>query len=165
MTEANEILDECYRGLSAESLAMLFAERETTPTEILLEGNPIGDAGAHFLAKWRGIAQVRVLNLADTGIGPAGLAALLATQAQPIALYLDENPLYDEGIQLLARSSFASKVRHLGLSCTGLDTAGVMALTESPHLGAVETLDLTQTELAEEDWQSLRARFPRVIGA
>jgi len=161
-SERDGVVEASYRNLSTDSLAALLAG--TNPIEVHLEGNPIGDTGAAVLCDWPGLAHVQVLNLADTGIGMAGLASLSKSDARPFALSLDENPLYDEGIQLLVRSSFVERVRYLGLGCTGLDVTGVRALVESPFLNAVETLDLMQTELHEESWQILRARFPLVLG-
>jgi hypothetical protein len=161
-------LDASYRGLSSRELETLLADLALPShlAEIVLEGNPIGDAGAALLAGWGGLTWVEVLNLADTAIGPGGLAALLASpqRPQPVTLHLDENPLYDAGVRLLAGSPFVSRVRYLGLSCTGLGHPGVRALAESPYLAIVETLDLTQTELPDECWQLLRMRFPQVLG-
>jgi hypothetical protein len=164
MTTGNDILDASYRGISADMLAALLADPAWGhPVEILLEGNPIGDAGAAILAAWEGFAQAERVNLADTGIGPSGLAALLASAARPTELHLDENPLGDEGVELLSRSPFVERVHYLGLSCTGLDIASVLAMTQSSHLRSVETLDLAQTQLSEESWRLLRARFGRVL--
>jgi hypothetical protein len=168
MAATNRVLDASYRDLTPDGLAALLADSDmANVTTILLEGNPIGDRGAMLLAGWPGIARVEVLNLADTGIGLPGLKVLVESsfQPQPVTLQLDENPLYDEGIQLLAGSSLVSRVRELGLGCTGLDHSGVRALVESTKLASVQTLDLGQTELMDESWRLLRARFPSVMGA
>ena len=166
MGETVTVLDASYGGLSADGLAGLLAGAEGTgPVDLVLEGNPIGDDGAGLLGAWAGLARVRVLNLADTGIGPAGLKALAGSpyRPRPAALYLDENPLGDEGVRLLADSALLSQVRRLGLGGTGLDHPSVRALVESPHGAAVLTLRLAQTELSPESWALLRGRFPEVV--
>ena len=66
---------------------------------------------------------------------------------------------------LLAGSPMVSRLRHLGLSCTGLNHRGVEALVASPHLGALETLDLTQTQLHRKSCRLLKERFPEVLGS
>lgn len=163
MTATRLILNRCYCGLSVDGLACLLTGSLASYAEVLLEGNAFGDEGAALLARWETIAQVEVLNLAAIGLGPSGLRALLSSPARPVELYLDENPLYDEGIHLLAGSPFVSMVHHLSVGCTGIDSAGVQALLESPFLATLQVLELAQTELLEEDWQLLRTRFPAVI--
>jgi Ran GTPase-activating protein (RanGAP) involved in mRNA processing and transport len=154
-------IDGNYRGLTPEDLGGLLASLTDEVDEFLLEGNRLGDAGCEELVRLIGNqAEVRVLNLADNRISAAGIRILVAAERlRPIELYLDENPLHDEGVVALAASAFVQRVRYLGLSCTGLDDEGVEALVASPYLAACETVDLTQTQLSARSWRRLAERF------
>ena len=46
-------------------------------TDLSLRNNPIGNAGAHALAAWDGLASLRLLDLDNALIGPVGALALL----------------------------------------------------------------------------------------
>lgn len=156
-------LDLNYKKLTLDGLTKLLLEKPEGWTSLLLEGNHFGDAGAALLANWPGIARAEVLNLANTEIGPQGLAALAASpHARPVEFLLDENPLGDEAIIPLAASPILSRVRYLGLSCTGIDHAGVEALVRSPHLSELATIELVQTELLGKSWNVLKQRFAKV---
>lgn len=162
------ILDLYCKNLSAEGLVAALRDLDTDDwSELRLDCNPFGDAGAVALAAWPGLATTEILDLVDTEIGWRGLSALIASphSLRPVELRLDENPLSNRGIILLAGSPMISRVQHLGLSCTGISHRGVAALVASPHLGALEVLDLTQTELLRKSWRLLAERFSTVIGS
>ncbi|MBA4189068.1 MAG: hypothetical protein C0467_13805 [Planctomycetaceae bacterium] len=168
MTSGGRTLDLYCKGLSADGLVAALGDLETDGwSELRLDCNPFGDAGAEALAAWPGLAGAEILDLVDTEVGWRGLTALAASPfaPRPVELRLDENPLYNRGVILLAGSPMVARLRHLGLSCTGISHKGVEALVASPHLAGLEVLDLTQTQLLRRSWRLLAERFPTVIGS
>ncbi len=92
-------------------------ERATRLKSLALAGNPLGDAGAIFLAAWPGLAQVRELDLEATGIGDEGLAALASSEhlkaEQMRRLRVAGNAFGDAARDALRRR-FGSRSRALG---------------------------------------------------
>ena len=140
-------------GLGAGALPAL--------TRLTLIGVPVGDAGASALAAvlTRGaLPRLKTLNLVNASIGDAGLVALApALRRRPALerLFLNHNPLGDEGLAALVAPPPAgalppstgglAKLKLLNLTQTQITDAGcatLVAALESGALPALETLHL-----------------------
>jgi hypothetical protein len=165
-------LDLSANGIDGDLLAALTGTRFICLLEALdLSDNPIGPAGARFLASARAADRLSELHLARCGLGGPVLAGLLlgrrsrqwrrldlagndlrrrdlvmltdsAVMRDLAALDLARNPLGDHGTSVLSDSPTAAGLNDLGLCCTGTGNAELAALAGSPHLTGLPSLDL-----------------------
>jgi uncharacterized protein (TIGR02996 family) len=145
----------CMLGLlGARALASV---RLDSLTELVLDGNGLGDAGAAALADAPWLGGLRTLGLAGDALGAAGVQALLSGPGPAGLEALDlslNRGLGDAGLRALADARCLQrlttlKLQHLydpnripyGRSVLG--EAGVGALADSPYLGSLARLDLS----------------------
>ena len=126
-------------------------------TSLTLGGTHVGDAGASTLAAALGrgaMPRLKHLGLGNTAIGDAGLVALAPALRRLPALerlYLDRNPLGDEGLAALApppppagapppTTGGLAKLKWLDHSHTQITDAGCAALAAALASGALPAL-------------------------
>jgi uncharacterized protein (TIGR02996 family) len=113
-------------------------------------------AGAFFSAPT--LHSLDGLELLNTGLGPAGAAALASSGwAGPRVLHLWGNGLGDRGAAHVAAWPGLSRVRHLGLYMEGIGNKGLRALAASPHITGLESLDLLDNEFGRPGLRALAA--------
>ena len=115
----------------------------------------------HQLANAPHLGALRRLDLSCNRIGPEACAALADSSLLTRLTHLDLslNPL-GEGVAELARAP-KTTLRHLDLSCTGLDDDGAHALAQARGLGGLHTLPLHGNALGHHGWSMLKDS-PRV---
>jgi Leucine-rich repeat (LRR) protein len=115
----------------------------------------------HQLAHAPHLRALRRLDLSCNRIGPQACGALAGSSLLTRLTHLDLslNPL-GEGVARLADAPQTS-LRHLDLSCTGLDDDGAHALAQARGLGGLHTLSLHGNALGHRGWSMLRDS-PRV---
>ena len=132
--------------ISGDGLAALTTAFPGLDT-LVLTGNELGDDGAAALARWKSLAQVRVLYLTACGLGADGLraiaAALLAAgPARLEKLTLARNELGDAGAAALATAGPAlPRLAYLELLDSEIGKAGIAALDQA-RLSDVRHFDL-----------------------
>jgi len=102
------------------------------------------------------------LHLGRVRMGPTGVTSLLASPLMPSlrTLSLANNPIRDQGVEILGRSSNTTGLVCLDLSYTGLTDAAALALARSQHLGALKDLCLYSNAcIGERGTRALRERF------
>jgi Ran GTPase-activating protein (RanGAP) involved in mRNA processing and transport len=110
-----------------------------------VRGNPIGPAAGLLL----GAAPLETLEMAHTGLGDDGLAALCKATFKPTSLDLSRCDLTDRSVELLANSPIASRLERLSLSHNAITDRGVQALVRSPHLTNVKRLFLENNRIGD----------------
>jgi Ran GTPase-activating protein (RanGAP) involved in mRNA processing and transport len=108
---------------------------------LVLSNNPLGAAGARYLAEGD-FGGLRRLELYANGIGDTGLAALLAVPwfASVTHLELAGNSITESGARLLAESPGVRNLVHLDLSSNLIGAAGLDAVVRSENLAHLTTL-------------------------
>jgi uncharacterized protein (TIGR02996 family) len=101
-----------------------------------------GRAGSLRSLRW---LSVHLELRAPGGLGPAGCEALGALPVEE--LWLDGNPIRDQGAAVLARSPASARLRGLSLRRASIGVDGAMALAGSPHLRGLRWLDLSENPL------------------
>lgn len=105
-----------------------------------LKRNPLGGAGGHAAADLvHAAAELRTLDLVQTGLDPAGLGVLVDAvlgvgfhPGRPFErLYLGGNPLGPAGAVQVARLITAGAIEELYVSAAGLGDAGADVLAEA----------------------------------
>jgi uncharacterized protein (TIGR02996 family) len=145
---------ELERFLAAPELARL--------TELELHSQSPGDADLELLARSPRLTRLRRLGLGFMRAGSAGVAALAAS---PHLLDLEEleligAPLRDADIEVLARATFAPRLRKLGLAYAGLTPA--IARTLLTGFPTLEELDVSQCAKLAPALAELSAQIPEV---
>lgn len=88
---------------------------------LILEENPIGDAGIEALAESGALADVEFLHLGDTALSPKGLAVLAGLELPALRkLNLMANPIGDDGARVLVQAAWLEKLDELVLRDTGI---------------------------------------------
>jgi uncharacterized protein (TIGR02996 family) len=98
------------------------------------------DSGAEVLAASEFLRPTKVL-LSCSGLGPTGLARLLASPFASRLRHLEPSGLGNWGVPVIAEAPL-DHLRYLTLYDCGCGTAGITALTRSRHLTQLVTLDL-----------------------
>jgi uncharacterized protein (TIGR02996 family) len=133
------------------------------------ESAAVNDEGAAALAASPLLAQLEILELWGTGIGPGGAEALFGAPALDQLRHLalaatvyEANPIGPRGAQALARARLA-RLTTLELGGAAIEDAGLAAIAAAPWLAHVETLDLDDNQLTDHGLRAL-ARSPYAAG-
>src|SRR5262249_18279651 len=113
-----------------------------------LSDNPIGDTGARHLARWPGLASVRVLRLSGCGLTAVGAAALADSEhlQNLTQLYLQRNEIRGAGVAALLRNTvpWLDRLAHLDLCGNRIGGQGARELTvAAPALPSLRRLYLS----------------------
>jgi uncharacterized protein (TIGR02996 family) len=131
---------------------------------LLLSSNVIGPAGAAQLADCGSLAPVDCLVLHDNPLSPEGVIALAERASfRPRSLFMSNTRGGDGGILALAASPLLGGIEHLQYGSNGVTLAGAAALTTSPHVGRLHTLDLRGNRLGDEG-ERLLSSAPALAG-
>lgn len=117
--------------------------------------------GAVAFGRLQHAPKLNALHLDHCGLGADDIAPLLESHARPERVYLDHNPLGDEGVMRLAASPFISETLHLGLNETGVTCRGAVALAHSPHMERAERVFLENNQIGDEGALELAKRVKR----
>jgi uncharacterized protein (TIGR02996 family) len=131
-------------------------------TDLDLRDNTVGDAGATALAGARRLGALTTLYLVNNRVGPAGAAALArAPVVMPrlARLYINYNPVENDGACALAGSPHVVGLRDLDLRHCGIRDRGALALAGSPSLEGLELLWLGGNRIRVETLNRIRRRF------
>jgi uncharacterized protein (TIGR02996 family) len=125
-----------------------------------LFGCRIGDLGLVAQAE-AGPTRLTFLDLAENGIGPAGIAALARSSlaANLTKLDLAGNVIGDAGAQELAESPHLSNLRRLDVQDNDLTDVGASVLANSPHLENLRVLNVGRNPIRRAGQAALRDRF------
>jgi len=148
-----------HHRLTARSLSALAASKLGSPTQLTLDGNPIGDAGAEVIAAGEAFAQLRLLRAPRTGMTARGVRHLLAGGAAPKLLEeldLSGNKLGDAGVEAIAASPHAGTLGWLYLAGVGMTDRGARALAASAHLEALRHLTVSGNPITAAGIAALR---------
>jgi len=133
------------------------------------ESAAVNDEGAAALAASPLLAQLEVLELWGTGVGPEGAAALFAAPSlgrlRHLALAATAyraNPIGPRGAAALAGARL-DRLHTLELGGAAIEDAGLAALAAAPWLASVEVLDLEENHLTDHGLRAL-ARSPGAAG-
>jgi uncharacterized protein (TIGR02996 family) len=120
----------------------------------------IGDAGLVALAE-SGPTRLTWLDLAENGVGPAGIASLARSPLAATLTNLDlaGNVIGDAGAQELAESPHLNKLRRLDLQDNDLTDVGVTILANSPCLENLRVLNVGRNPIRRAGQAALRDRF------
>lgn len=123
-----------WRGQAPSPLR--HTSRHVRLARLCLDGGPMGDELAGWLASWAGLATVTWLDLRDGQIGPAGVAALTRSKNLRRLIYLNVsgNPIGDDGARLLAEAPFLGQLNYLKVTHCHLGPAGALALLAAAQL-------------------------------
>jgi uncharacterized protein (TIGR02996 family) len=141
----------CLTGSHPDVGAFARIEQLTRPTELVLHGAGIGNAGAQTLVASPHLWNITSLDLSHNDIGDAGAQALasspnlaaltlLSLARDPYSYYPGNRPLGDEIIQDL----------------------GARVLASSPFLVRLKGLDLSNNVIGVAGREALRSRFGHV---
>lgn len=119
--------------------------------------NGITSKGVDALTRLRGLKR---LVLSDNAIGNAGLENVMSTLA-PVELELGNCGLTPLGIEVLAESPHASKLKLLDLSANAVGEEGAQALLRSKHLSNLRTLRCAAKGIEPKTLKQLSERFGR----
>jgi uncharacterized protein (TIGR02996 family) len=131
-----------------------------------LRDNRIGNNGLAALAESSSLTGLRDLWLIDNRISEQGALALAPNGGQSRlphlrSLWLNHNPIGDRPVIALAGDPARSALRDLDLRWCSIGDPGGRALVESPHLEALEQLNLTGNLISAPVLDALRERFGR----
>jgi hypothetical protein len=135
--------------------------------QLSLRCNQLDDVAVETLADSGQLGGLRVLDLANNQIGDAGLIALIERGGldRLEVLRIANNQIRDAGAAALANSPLlcASKPdrsrngEFQGLADNNIGRTGLLALLRSPHLDALEELELYGNPLTHEDILAIAA--------
>lgn len=126
----------------------------------------IRDDGVAELAGCRAFPNLKTLELIHCWIESPGVRLLAEAPrlSKLRSLNLRSNLINDEGVASLALHHQTSRLRNLGLAANEIGDEGASIVVRSPHLEAIETLDLQQNAITANVQRQLRERFAeRVI--
>jgi uncharacterized protein (TIGR02996 family) len=153
-------LDLGYNSLTEETIRPLAKTLYLAQLNSLNLANNahLRNAGAVTLAR-ASLPGLWELYLYGTGLGPAGLAALLRARDWPgfTVLDLHSNPLLAAGATTLARSPRVAALVRLDLSSTQGNDRGARALADSPFLGHLKQLGLNYYRMTDAGAEALAA--------
>jgi uncharacterized protein (TIGR02996 family) len=129
-------------------------------TDLDLRDNQVGDVGARALAQDGQHERLETLWLVNNQVGADGAKGLAYAALPRLArLYINYNPIGDEGAAAFAASPHRAALRELDLRHCGIGDAGARALAESPHLDGIDMLWLTGNRIGLDALTLLRHRF------
>ncbi|MBX3250724.1 MAG: protein kinase [Myxococcales bacterium] len=151
-------LDLAQNALGA-SAASLLGEAPPQLAHLVLSHNPLRAAGASALAE--ALAHLRIVRLevAGCGLDGAALAAILSA-ARLEELVASGNPLGADGAALLARLPALGALEAIDLAQTDLGHRGVAALL--PHVTNARRLSLGSNRLGDAGAEAIVAAAPRL---
>ncbi len=124
-----------------------------------LSGNlNIGDASMNYLARTETLVSLSVLQVLETGVGNAGVAALAKSVHLNGLRQLDLSgcrEVNSEGARALAAATGLEKLNVLNLSHTRLSDKGAASLAKATGLAELEILNLSHTRLTDKGAASL----------
>jgi uncharacterized protein (TIGR02996 family) len=114
----------------------------------------VGDEGAVALAASPLCAQLEVLAIAGSGLGPRGAGALASAFHRLRELYLtatwyETNPIGPEGARALANATGLSNLHVMDLSGAGIGDEGLEALATASWLPALRELNLGDNNVTD----------------
>jgi uncharacterized protein (TIGR02996 family) len=142
---------------------ILFSEEYPSLEHLDLRDIPLGvDYGPNFGHFCQGIPspQIHTLQLTHCGLWEEAMASLVtASRLQRLrVLYLNHNPIGDEGVRLLARHPLP-ELRDLDLRQTHLTDDAVTHLLDSPLAESLRRVWLGGNSFGRASWEALRACF------
>lgn len=138
-------------GLSIDPAGYTFLARLAKVEDLDISGSSLGDQACGFLAS---AAALKKLNLYQTAVTDAGLAALAPLAEHVTWLNLDATAVSDAGLESL-KSWTNLTFLHLGR--TSIDDQAVEPLST---LTALEKLHVTRTQMTEEGMAALQEKLP-----
>lgn len=138
--------------LSAHDLQALSGARTFAQlSELDLSRNRIGDRGLQLLAYAESLKTLRTLNVRQNDVGVLGLRAIadspILTDLE--AFDISGNEFGSAGLQYLASAANYGRLRELHLAECDLQSSDITALTQSPYLKRLHTLELSGNRLRE----------------
>jgi hypothetical protein len=125
------------------------------PLRSLVVRGSIGDAGLAALVAADFLPALVRLNVADTGLGPDGVAELASwSNTRFETLVLTDNEISDEGAAHLGGADLRRFLRRLYLTRSGIEAEGLDALLAG-GLPRLETLCLGENELGDEGAEAI----------
>jgi Ran GTPase-activating protein (RanGAP) involved in mRNA processing and transport len=134
-------------GVCARALAQLRHLPLLYSLILVVTGNPIGDLGAHHLAKFNEARALQNLHLSIKGhrIGDVGAKALgVIDRMHTLSLALSDNQISGEGARGLSNLKHGAFLHslHLDLERNQIGDTGTWALVELKDLPAIQNLSL-----------------------
>jgi uncharacterized protein (TIGR02996 family) len=141
----------CLTGSIPDVVGFTRIEQLTRPTELVLHGAGIGNAGAQTLVASPHLWNITSLDLSHNNIGDAGAQALASSPnlAALTLLSLASDPYY-----------YYPGNRSLGDDI--IQDLGARVLASSPFLVRLKGLDLSDNEIGTPGREALRSRFGHV---
>ncbi len=149
--------------LSESEIQKIFEPQNDCLTQLDLENNSIGAAGAQALAQVLPQTQITQLNLYNNYIGATGAQAIaqVLKKTKITQLNLGRNYIGDAGVQALAQGLHQTKITQLDLRDNKIGDAGVQALAQGLHQTKITQLDLGDNSIGEEGAQALAQVLPQ----
>lgn len=119
-----------------------------------LAGCRLGNGGAEVLASWPGLVRLTHLSLAGNNLDEAGVQALANAPWFPRLSSLDladNADLGAKGVETLACSGLFTRLTSLNLSGNAVGPAILQALLRHSRPGLLQSLQLRDTRLTDED--------------
>lgn len=160
-------LDVRDNELSAAALDAIDRSRLGMVEELMLSGNPLGDAAGRSIASGTKFTNTRILWMDRTKLGSDGVKSLLGKTSKlagPNEINLSGNPIGDDGVEALAASERCEALSALYLTGVGMGDRGAKALAASAHLAKLKRLDVSANELSADAIAKLKAS-PGLSGA
>lgn len=130
-----------------------------------VSGNAVTDVGVRAVAESKSLSRLHTFRVFANPIGDAGVAALVESPllgrllAKAPVLDLRDNMVSAAGAVEIASSPHVVAVERLNLSGNWLGDAGLLALAESPHLGRLRRLAVGRNHVGDKGAVGL-ARSP-----
>ena len=134
----------------------------TEVTELTLCGADLGDGGVNVLLRSPYLGGVRSLDLSFNGMGDGGVGLLAAARTLPNlrALALNDNQrITADGVGRLAESPHLGGLQSLDVSANDIGDAGVTALADTRTLPRLHTLRVRANHIGDAGVAAL-ARSP-----
>ena len=152
---------------SAEDVARLLEAPNFTITDLVTPRTSLRRGAAEVLAGCPKLSALRILDVTRTGLGAAGLEALLTSKHAPqglerlAAAWLQ---LKGDELSVLADATSLSKLEVLDLESNRFGPAGMDVLGASTKLTALRSLTLRNCRILDEGLEALLASplFPRL---
>jgi Leucine-rich repeat (LRR) protein len=151
--------------LSSAALDAIDRSRLGAIEELMLSGNPLGDAGGRSVGGGAKFQNARILWMDRTKLGRDGVESLLGKASKLTyvdELNLSENPLGDDGVAAVASSEKCENLSALYLSKVGMTDRGAAALAASQHLTKLKDLDVSGNALSKDAIDLLKRGLGKV---
>lgn len=166
LLETARVLDLANTDLTAEDIAGILSHCSTTKLQQLhLGGNALGDEGLRVLANVLPTLSLDMVALRYNDIGPGGaavLSELILGGCSWNILYMEGNPLGDEGAKAMAKSLANLKEVYLGQTRIGIEGAKALATEVLSSESRLQKLYLEGNDLQDEGarafWELLETK-------